>query len=305
MPDQFKYVDLRTFEDALSFDNDLPYPKWKIIGDYIRSKFAETEWSGAWREAVSQWLQKLTESLGTGYAINESPNFFMMSRRDEKGRNQLLRLAEQLLSQMRTTLKGIELRKTYGKHVILLFDDQDQYYRYVSHFHPDGNHILSAGIFLRSGGYAHIALHGTRFSILRTLSHELAHNCLMTLRLPLWLNEGMAQLLESGVSTERANGLDADLAQEHFQFWNSENIQGFWEGHAFGNPDTSRLAYSLARILLALITQEKWNLSQFVQHAEHADAGEQAAEKYLGKTLGELAGLFLGPGDWMPKPKSS
>lgn len=24
-------------------------------------------------------------------------------------------------------LQGIELRKTYGKHVILLFDDQDQY----------------------------------------------------------------------------------------------------------------------------------------------------------------------------------
>ena len=305
MPDQFKYVDPSTFEDAWSFDNDLPYAKWKIIGDYIRSKFAETEWSGAWREAVSRWLQKLTASLGTGYSINESPNFFIMSRRDERGRNQLLRLAEQLLGQMRTTLKGIELRKTHGKHVILLFDDQDQYYRYVSHFYPDGNHILSAGIFLRSGGYAHIALHETRYDTVQTLSHELAHNCLMTLRLPRWLNEGMANLLECGVSADRANGLDADLAQEHFQFWNSENIQGFWKGHAFGNPDTSRLAYSLARILLALITQEKWNLSQFVQHADHADAGEQAAEKHLGRTLGELAGLFLGPGDWMPKPKSS
>ncbi len=154
----------------------------------------------------------------------------MMSRRDEKGRNQFIRMAEQLRSQMHLKLKGIELRKTYGKHVILLFDDQDQYYRYVSHFYPDGDHILSAGIFLRSGGYAHIALHEMGFGTVQTLSHELAHNCLMTLRLPLWLNEGMANLLECGASAERANGLDADLAQEHFQFWKSENIQGFWDG---------------------------------------------------------------------------
>ena len=86
MPDPFKYVDLNTFEDAFSIDNDLPYPNWKIISEHIRSKFVETEWSGAWREAVDQWLQKLASSLGTGYFIDESPNFFTMSRRDEIGR---------------------------------------------------------------------------------------------------------------------------------------------------------------------------------------------------------------------------
>ncbi len=74
---------------------------------------------------------------------------------------------------------------------------------------------------------------------------------------------------------------------------------------AFGNPDTSELRYSLlCENFTCTHYAGKIGLSEFVQHADYADAGEQAAEKYLGKTLGELAGIFLGPGDWMPKSKS-
>jgi hypothetical protein len=32
---------------------------------------------------------------------------------------------------------------------------------------------------------------------------------------------------------------------------------------------------------------------------------ERAAEKYLGKPLGELAGIFLGPGDWTSRRPSA
>ncbi|HEY3854567.1 MAG TPA: hypothetical protein VGO67_09255 [Verrucomicrobiae bacterium] len=298
----FKYVDLTRFENPYSFDNDLPHPTWKPVSDYIHNAFHETAWSEAWGEAVAQWLQKLAAVLGPTYQVDQSPKFFTMSCRDEKGRKQLMQLAEQLRGEILTALKGIELKKTYGKQVVLLFGDPTDYYRYISHYYAEGTHIQSLGKFITSSGYAHIVLPDIPYQTNRTLAHELTHNCLMTLRIPLWLNEGLANRIAAQFSSYGEKCLTADLADQHFSFWTREKIQSFWDGRAFSYPAYSAMAYSLSTILVGLITQENWDIKNFIQHASYTDAGAKAAEEYLGRTLSEIAGIFLGPGNWSPNP---
>ena len=43
---------------------------------------------------------------------------------------------------------------------------------------------------------------------------------------------------------------------------------------------------------------------RFVKQSDWADAGEAAACEQLEVRLGEIAEVFLGPGDWTPNPKA-
>jgi hypothetical protein len=96
--------------------------------------------------------------------------------------------------------------------------------------------------------------------------------------------------------------LDGDLAERHHEFWTTERLQEFWKGAAFDDSQANELSYSLAEILIELAAQEGKDFAGFLAHATFKDGGIAAAKEYLGKSLGELAGTFLGPGDWEPMP---
>jgi hypothetical protein len=135
------------------------------------------------------------------------------------------------------------------------------------------------------------------------LAHELAHNALMTLPVPLWLDEGVAQILEMQFSNYGGTGFDhdLDLIDKHRTYWSMETIQKFWSGESFRAEESVELSYSLAKILLNLISSEKGDFKNFLQTAHYRDAGEAAFAASYGKNLGDLATIFLGSGDWNPR----
>ena len=138
------------------------------------------------------------------------------------------------------------------------------------------------------------------------LTHELAHNALFTLPVPRWLNEGVAKIFESQISGSRGTGFDVDMdmADRHHAYWTPENIQTFWSGQSFLSPDSTELSYSLANILINLIAEEKGDFKNFLQNAHYSDSGEAAFSKVYRKNLGQIAGIFLGDGEWNPKPEA-
>jgi hypothetical protein len=300
---QLKYVDFAQLGKVISVTEGYPYPNWKIIGDHINQNVARRAWTDAWREAVLQWLEKFRTALEPEYFLNESDNFFLVSRQEKNERQQILAFVEKVRQQIQNELRGIKLKETFGKQVILLFEQIDDYYRYISHFYPEGHHALSWGVFLR-GGYAHIAIPFYDIRNVQTvLTHELAHNALFTLPIPRWLNEGMAKIFESQISRFPGTGFDGDMdmAERHYAYWTPENMQTFWSGQAFLSPDSAELSYSLANILINLIADEKGDFKKFLQDAHYSDSGEAAFSKVYGKSLGQIAEIFLGPGDWKPK----
>jgi hypothetical protein len=97
----------------------------------------------------------------------------------------------------------------------------------------------------------------------------------------------------------------AELAKRHREFWNGARIQAFWAGAAFHElSEACELSYNLAEILVHLLGSEGAAFLAFLRAAHYGDAGQTAAVDCLGKCLGEVAGTFLGPGNWRPQRKA-
>jgi hypothetical protein len=137
------------------------------------------------------------------------------------------------------------------------------------------------------------------------LTHELTHNLLRSLPLPVWLNEGLAMLFEQDVAGGFRPPVTREGADLHRSYWNAATIQEFWRGDSFSNPEVQELAYGLARILLDFIVTDLQptppDFRDFVLHADRKDGGEAAARNFLGVELSDLVSTFLGPGKWAPK----
>ena len=283
-------------------ENGLSHPNWRKMYQQISASRAEADWWDIYHELAKQWLLRLKADLGGYYHVYESENFVVLSAEGATATRTIIGYAESSLAVLQRFCRGIQPEETYGKRAMLIFTDQDDYYAYVSHFHRDGAHSLSAGTML-SRGYMHIAFPFTWiFSARRIITHELVHNCIAHLRIPSWLHEGVAQKLERLVMNTRAFVLEHELAMEHHAHWTEQNIQEFWSGASFYVGDErNKLSYSLAEILTEFLSSD-WNaFLEFISQADYRDAGQDAALRTLHRCLGETIGQFLGPGNWRPQ----
>ena len=284
----------------------IPRPDWKAIRAWMQTNVSPDQLSNAWQAMTREWLDRLRERLGDSYAVAESPHFHLLSGLDEKQQRSLLSFLEDARAQILRRLGDISLPNRHGKHVILRFNEEEDYYRYVSYFDPEGEYAGSSGRFL-GGGYLHVAYPHSDIRGVdgATLVHELTHNLLASFPLPLWFDEALAMAFEADIAGHGAPLVTRELAEEHRAYWNAQTIQEFWRGRSFSKVEGQKLAYSLASSLLNLIATElrpsPAQIRDFVVHADRKDAGQSAAQAALDLDLSDLVATFLGPGDWAPK----
>ena len=288
------------FEESEGFSR----PDWKAINEFVKNRVSKDELSAAWDYIVAQWLKQLAMDLGGESRVRRFHDFYCLSDLEAKTTKTLLAYAEFVEGTIRTILGKAAWSGYQGKHVLLLFSDPDDYFAYISYYYGVGNHMLSAGIFIRKG-YAHVALPYTdTLSAQHVLVHELAHNLLCHLPIPLWLNEGLAVVIERHVA-RRTFLVDRELADRHRSHWNEVNIQAFWAGKSYDVPgDESELSYSLGEILVTLLSEKGPDFADFVNAADWRDAGQDAAINFMNQDLGEVLGGFLGAGNWRPQRKA-
>jgi hypothetical protein len=298
-------IDLDQVEGIFGFREGYSRPDWQIIGEAIKKSVPPDRVSEGWTEAAMQWARRVGSDLGEAYCIRWSREFILLSELEPAVAGDLLAYAEGALERIHNLLQDAAWRTGLGKHVIFLFAEDDDYYQYVSDFYRDGVHPASGGCLIHRG-YVHIALpYLDGRHVRRTLAHELMHNCLAHLRLPLWLNEGLAVIFDRTVAQGRHPILDHELRDRHLAFWNAESIQKFWAGASFGEPgDANELSYSLAEIIVNLLLGQSGDFGEFVKHADWQDAGQTAALDVFGGDLGQVAGTFLGEGNWRPRRKA-
>jgi hypothetical protein len=200
-----------------------------------------------------------------------------------------------------------------GKLPIVHFANPEIYYTYVSFFHGDGEYGSSGGMQIRDE-YPHVALYGWQ-DITVTLAHELTHAAIAHRALPLWVEEGLTQLFECDVGGRTALLVTPEIAKKHKRQWRRHGLHEFWRGESFSKADDAQeLSYQLAEILMRLLIEDhrpRWlgfdqrplqRLYGFLSSAQQDDSGQAAASEHLGFGLQELAGKFLGAGDWLPPP---
>lgn len=284
-------------------EHGFSYPDWEKVWRQVNVSIPHSVWDAVYQRAAREWLRQLCRDLGGNYRGHESGRFFMLCAEGRRVSEALLEYAERSQESISDQLGKLSKREVYGKQVLMVFSEHDDYYTYISHFYPEGTHNLSTGVFI-SVGYGHVAMPFTFvFSAKPIITHELVHNSLFHLRISTWLNEGLAQRLER-VLANQGFRVDRELVQRHSNFWNAENIQEFWAGTSFNEPgDSTQLSYSLGEILVELLAYDYAAFLNFVNEADWRDGGQDAAVRLLGKDLGQVVGSFLGSGNWRPNRK--
>jgi hypothetical protein len=278
-----------------------PRPHWQAI-DSLISKESEACTHADWVAAGRAWMEETARHLGTPYAVSETDHFLLLSPLSARQTALLKAFTEKAWKQIGIKLEGLGETESLGKCVVMLFDSHDRYYEYSSYFYSDGEHPLSAGVFLNAE-YGHTAI--PFFDIPETeatLAHELTHCFLRSLPIPLWLNEGLAVTIEDEMCANRPLRMDSPRLAEHADYWNAETIQDFWSGQSFQRADEGLgLSYELARYCVRALAHDVDAFIEFAGAASHEDGGEAAAIRVYGGSLGGVIHQFFGPGDWSPR----
>jgi hypothetical protein len=278
-----------------------PRPDWKAL-DQLISRSPDSTAHELWCVAARKWLELTTQHLGPPYALTETSNLLLLTPLDERDTALLSSFAERALRQICVKLDGLVESRVYGKRVIMVFDTQDAYYEYTAHFYPEGEYPLSSGVFLNVD-YGHIAMPFCDVAETEaTIAHELTHNCLRELAIPLWLNEGLAVTIEDEMCNNRPLRIDPERFGEHQSFWNENTIQEFWSGESFARVDEGNLlSYELARYCIRALAHDVPSFIEFARRASYEDGGEAAAVEIYGGSLGGVIEQFFGSGDWSPR----
>jgi len=289
--------------DLMLLVEGFPRPDWQTIVRLIE-EHPEATHSEHWRSWASKWLEETRCSLPSTYSISESENFCVLSSEPERYVTLLISFFEKALVRICRDLEGIVIDEGYGKHIAMIFSDQETYYRYISYFYPkDGEFALSSGVFLNKE-YGHFVFPFLEMNEAEaTAAHELTHACLKHLDLPLWLNEGIAVTMEDAICGSQPLRMTDERLAEHQNFWNFKTIQEFWNGDSFGRTDKGcSLSYELGRYCVRSLSHDYAAFKSFANIALYEDGGEAAAIEVFGGSLGGLIEQFFGEGNWAPSP---
>lgn len=138
-----------------------------------------------------------------------------------------LAFMERTLNRIGVVLEGIAETPELGKDLLVVFKDQDSYYRYVSWYYPEaGEFAFSGGMYINRGCGHYVTVESDMRQIEPTIAHEMTHGCLGHLPLPPWLNEGIAVNMErrlTGIVSSPAT--PEQMHRKHLRFWTDATIQ--------------------------------------------------------------------------------
>jgi len=293
-------------DEHLAEDGGFPRADWVAIGTRIQESIPRERWNETWDAAAQLWLHRTAESLGSGFRVLKSRNFLLLAPDLVGEEEALLRFLEQALTTVVSNLPGIADDEGYGRHAVLVLDSRDLYYDYVDWFSPPGGSYPFTGGMCLLDGYTHFVIPWENLlEAEKAVAHELTHACLGHLPIPSWLNEGMAQVLESIATGGVRQLLTPEQVRDQLGYWNPQTIQQFWSGGSFHRPvDGFSLGYTLGYHLVKILSQDFDRFREFVLRARADDAGESALREVFSASLGSVVQRVLGPGNWDVRPES-
>lgn len=285
--------------------DNFPRPDWDAIYASVDENYKDIEQHELWCNIARTWVDKLKEKLPDEYSIHESDNFILLTSENNNYVTKFNTYLEKSLKAILKTLPNIASDEGYGKYIVLIFDDIDDYYAYMSYFYPEeGEFGQSSGVYLNEG-YGHFAFpYQDLMNAEPIAAHELTHALLAHLPIPLWLNEGLAVNIEDHLTGFNSFRMDKEMVERHLVFWGEDEVQEFWSGDSFDRIDEGQeLSYHLAQFAVQFLSQDYGNFQKFVNSAHHSDAGESAAHEFFEGSLSGLLTNLLGDYDWSPKPE--
>ena len=286
-----------------------PIADWQAIGRALPADADDRARHAFWSGAAREWLRVLGEHFDPAYAIEASDHFLMLSALSPRTAGLTLGVCERMRHRILRMLPKTARASGHGPHVVVVFDDDESYYRYIDNYYAEGGeYAQSSGMFL-SHGYGHFVFRADDVANMEpVVAHELTHCLLMHLPLPAWLNEGIAVNVERRLAPRYVDPRNASMelrerTAKRRTYWNASTIQAFWSGKSYLSAgEGSALSYDLGEDLAAMLSREPEGFSAFANAANVEDGGAAAARTCFGVSLGHIAEAVLGPGEWEPEP---
>jgi hypothetical protein len=295
---------------ALADANGFPVVDWPSVQKWVASVPAAPARAEAWQACERGWLEHLRHALGPDYRLRMEGKAILLSTLEPRVAGATLAFVDKTTQRILRLLDGVADVPEWGYDIMIVFDDEDAYYRYVSHYYPEaGEFAASSGMFIHGGCGHFVMVKADLRAIEPVIAHELTHACLSHLPIPAWLNEGLAVNTEARLCPAAHGPADPQRTHAlHRQFWGPEEIQQFWSGKSFlRNDDGNALSYDLARILVSQFGADWDRFRTFALAANLADGGASAAREHLGIDLGAAACAVLERDDaraWAPMPQT-
>jgi hypothetical protein len=291
----------------LKLEQGFPIADWTKVQAWVDA-LPETRRARAWTACERAWLLHFRDALGADFRLHESESAAVLASLQPQVAHVTLEFMSRTARRIGAVLDGIAKFAPWGKDILIAFDDDESYYRYVAYYYPERGEFASSGGMCIDTGCTHYVTVKTELrQIEATIVHEMTHGSVAYLPLPLWLNEGLAVNTEqrlAGVGQPRHT--PEQMHDKHRRFWSVVGIQEFWSGQSFQSPgDANTLSYDLARIIVEQLARDWPTFSRFVLGAKREDAGAAAAHEHLGLDLGELVTTLLErdtPKSWSPDP---
>ncbi len=291
-------------EQFIEHKNSFARLNWSAVSEHVQLNLSTEDQDVLWNNIALAWVDKLKSNMAEHHRMHESDNFILLSSESDHYVSVLLGFLERSRKKILYALRGIAADPGPGKYVVLVFDDLDSYYLYISCLYPEeGVFGLSSGIYINDS-YGHFAFPHQEINYAESIAaHELTHALLNHLSLPTWLDEGMAVGMESLITGFASGVMDREMHSRHRAFWNESRVQEFWSGDSFFRADSGQeLSYHLAQFLVNSLSQDYDAFVELVNLADRADAGESAVEEIYDGSLNSLISPLLGEGPWIPDP---
>jgi hypothetical protein len=289
--------------------NGLPVLDWDAAQHWVNGIADTAAQAKAWSDCERAWLEHMQVALGSNYEVRGQGSALLLTSQQDKIAQATLAFINKTAQRVEKILDGVAQVPEWGHDILLVFDDDDTYYKYVAHYYPEaGEFAGSSGMYINAGCGHFVTVKSDLLSIEPVIAHEMTHAYLSHLPIPAWLNEGIA------VSTERrlcpsnfAASSPRQMYERHCKFWGPMEIQQFWSGKSFLRTDEgNELSYDLAQIIVSQFGADWDRFRAFVLSATFEDAGDSAAKEHLGISLGEIVCAMLKKGplyEWMPVPE--
>lgn len=293
---------------TLEISHGLPLPNWQKFSVWLEAIPSEESRASAWADCELAWLQHLREALGPTFHLMRLEQTLILSSLDAKSLEATFEFMARTSQRILRLLAGIAQVPEWGHDILIIFDDDDTYYNYVSRYYPDaGEFAMSSGMHIDHGCSHFVTTKSDLRTIEPVIAHEMTHGCLSHLPIPTWLNEGIAVNTEHRVCSPPAPLYSPlEMREKHLRFWGASEIQEFWSGKSFlRSDDGNMLSYDLARILVAHFSTDWDRFQTFVLSSNRADSGLAAAIENLGVQLGAAVASVMeqeAEEGWEPNP---
>ena len=304
-PPALPALDPGELDDLLISGAELPMLDWDAVDSRAERIAGGDHARELWRRAVAaSWLDRLANELEAPHVRWRTANVEGLAPCAEDMDKSIRRVAETAFVRIHEALGD-----SWGGHpiapvaVVAVSTQEDYYTLNASSFELEGEFAGSGGCYLDRSFPIVLLPTVARWAVDSTIAHELTHHALKALSLPLWVEEGLTQMMEERVTRYTDFKVDRELIGRHIARWAEHGLDDFWSGRSFSSvrENEQELSYHLAELIARrkLADQPKQYLA-FLKLCEWEDFGASAARQCLGMTLGQIAAGSLGPGDWEP-----